>query len=218
MKRCDCHTGTILCAECGGVVAVARRRPKKKLAPGKSKAERKAERNERAAKIREEVFDRWGGSCALCVNGTTLSTTMAATELHHLENAPAAYRRMREIERVLEAVKEGVKAYARQTPIELEPGVIYGPKPRTTESIVADVARPALVAAFDEQFAQDAVEQEATKSALDRAIRRYRERTGDRTSLKDLASKALDAIRQCGGVKKATTYIVTEHETKGKAA
>lgn len=84
MKRCDCHTGTILCAECGGVVAVARRRPKKKIAPGKSKADRKAERNERAAKIREEVFDLWGGSCALCVNGTTLSTTMAATDLHHL--------------------------------------------------------------------------------------------------------------------------------------
>lgn len=59
------------------------RKPTKVRAPGKSKAQRKAERKERIAQIRADVFSLWEGHCALCDQGP-MGAAFNATDLHHL--------------------------------------------------------------------------------------------------------------------------------------
>jgi hypothetical protein len=133
------------------------------------------------------------------------------------ENAPAAYRRLREIERVAKAVRAGLEAFARQMPFDVEPGVRFGPRPYSRETLLGDVVQAALEKAFDGDFAKDVVTPEATKEALKKAVRRWKERTRADETLKALEEKALTAIRAAGGAKKQVTYPVGEYEPKEAA-
>ncbi len=79
----------------------SRRRPRPALAHAKpdrkaAKTQRREERNERVAKIREEAFAEWLGNCALCWG----HGGGAAEDLHHVLSGPE--RRLREsVETVL---------------------------------------------------------------------------------------------------------------------
>ncbi len=122
--------------------------------------------------------------------------------------------------RSFDEMVRGIVAYARETPIDMGDGIVYGPKPVTKDELDGKVAERALAAEFSPEFARVATEVDCTKAGISRAVRRHlseHPEESKRGALGAMEKRALAAIEKAGGVRKVTSYQVTEHRPKTDA-
>lgn len=126
------------------------------------------------------------------------------------EQLGEAWQRADALEKVVERVKEAIRHRAEQRPIPLPSGKVIGPVP--TEKLLLDQAAAALSEMFGPFVAAAATESESriSKTSVERALRDHVQQPG--VTLKALMKKALDAIREAGGVQIEMT--VKPHKPK----
>ncbi len=106
----------------------------------------------------------------------------------------AAYKNLSAAKAALKAVEAKIDAYAKNTPIELGDGVVYGEKTGGgREEIDGAVAYDTLTAEYGQHIADEAVERSATKTSIKNALKGITSATSERD--------VFDAIRKAGGIK-----------------
>lgn len=130
------------------------------------------------------------------------------------ETAPLVLERLEAIESVTKRVRESLELYARQQPIPLPSGEVFGPTVLERESI--DPAKGAIVLAqaFSERVAMDAIEskQTITKTRLKAALKHHASETGAKVT--QLEKQAHQALRDGGAVIVTTTHPVRRHKPR----
>lgn len=137
-----------------------------------------------------------------------------------LETAALALERIRAARAVLDKVEESIDALARQTPIPLGDGEVYGPRPHPTERLDAVNGALVLAKAFDDATARAAVKQTPTltKESLKAALAGWRERhPEDARKPAALQKAALEALRLGGAATTTYTHPVVRHRPKPEA-
>lgn len=157
-----------------------------------------------------------------CPSRTRLAAVLAtgaedAAPVLTAETAPLVLERLEAIESVAKRVRESLELYARQQPITLPSGEVFGPVGRTRETI--DPARGALVLAqtFSERVALDSIEskQSLTKDRLKKALRHHIAETGEKIG--EVEKRALKVLRDGGAVQVTVTQPVMRHRPKAIA-
>jgi RecB family exonuclease len=131
--------------------------------------------------------------------------------------AQAAYRKLKLAKEVISEVESKLKAFARENPIPLEEGILYGGVPTTVEELDGAVAFEVLARTYGVEVAKTGAELEATKKSIDRAVRRIYEdlkAKGEKVTIRALNETALEAIRKAGGVTTRTRVDVKEHRPR----
>lgn len=130
------------------------------------------------------------------------------------QQAARAYERLQQVKEALKRVEAAIHAYAREEPIPLGDGMVFGPVEASRDAVDGPVARQVLVRLYGQEVADAAVEYEASKASIDRGLRRLVEhfkQRGERVTLKALKEEALKAIRAAGGITTTTRVTVREH-------
>ena len=154
-----------------------------------------------------------------CPSRTRLAAVLAtgaedAAPALTAETAPLVLERLEAIESVAKRVRESLELYARQQPVTLPSGEVFGPVALERETI--DPARGALVLAqtFSERVALDAIEskQTMTKTRLKAALKHHAAESGEKIGA--LEKRALEAIRAAGAITTTTTHPVRRHKPR----
>jgi hypothetical protein len=135
------------------------------------------------------------------------------------ENAPQVYQRMKQARAVLDEVEEAVKTYARQTPIDLGDGVVYGVRPEESRRIDGRLAEAALAEVLGDA-AKEAIEPDVTLASVKRAIRKYiaeHPKENVRGALGEFEKKALEVLKARGALKVTQAGKIIEHRPKQSA-
>lgn len=131
------------------------------------------------------------------------------------EVAAAAWARMKAVRQVLDRVEEALKEYAREQPVALGDGLVLGPVETSRDELDGAKVYAAMAKLYGPEVAQASVELEASKKSVDRGVRLVAEQLkakGEKATLKDLNAKALEAVRQAGGVLTKTRVEVRERK------
>lgn len=126
------------------------------------------------------------------------------------ENAAAVYARAEAVAQVLGRVRAGLEMYARERPIPLGGGRVFGPVATTRESVDGEKACDVIVRLHGPAAARIAVELKASKASIERAIGSIAAR-GQRAAL---VAAALAQIEAAGGIERKTTETVREHQER----
>lgn len=129
------------------------------------------------------------------------------------ETAPKMVERLLAAEEVLERVRSTLETYARQQPVRLANGKVFGPVALPRESIDPAKGSVVLTERFGADVAIAACETETsmTKALLKRGLRRWVDRTpGAKISHAEKA--ALEAMRQAGAIRVTTTSPVKVYQ------
>ncbi len=124
------------------------------------------------------------------------------------ENARAVYLRAEAVAQVLGRVRAGLEMYAREHPIPLGDGLVYGPTTTERESVDAAAAQRVLTAIHGAEVAAAAIEAKTSKAAIERAIGAV----APRGQKGKLVAAALRAIATEGGIQVRRTETVREHK------
>lgn len=146
------------------------------------------------------------GGDAAAVKGSTLALLTP-------ENAPVVYQRMKQARAVIEEIEEAVRTFARQTPIDLGDGVVYGVRAEDRREIDGRLAEQALAEVLGEA-AKVAIEPEVTLSGVERAVKKYladHPKENVRGALKALKERALEALKARGALKVTQAGKLIEH-------
>lgn len=137
------------------------------------------------------------------------------------ENAGLAYQRWRAAKKAIDEVGSALYAYAKDLPISLGDGRVWGPRTTEREVIDAEKARLVLEGRYGSAIARAAMTLETSKAGVDRAMHQLRESArgaaerpkgmpeAGKVTIKRLNEEALSALREAGAV---TTKQHTEHE------
>ena len=151
-------------------------------------------------------------------------------------NARQFLERIQAAQRTLDTLKDVVDTYARHTPIALDDGYVYGPRPWPTEKIDPRLAEPILREGLREKapngeevvwceghgkdFADACMHQppvEIRKCDLDAALKTVAKRTPGMKWSKE-KDRVLEALRRSGASRLTFSYPVGEHRPKPQAA
>ena len=127
------------------------------------------------------------------------------------ETAAAAWRRIKDVERVLDATKTAIQAYAQLAPIPLGDGYELGAVQQSRERVDGVRAHRVLVERYGEDIAGSAVEWKSSKAAIERALRPLVTKERKISALKE---EALEALRAAGAVEEKTFTLVKEMRSK----
>lgn len=130
------------------------------------------------------------------------------------ETAVRAYVRLGQVKQALKHVADALEAYARETPIPLPDGSVYGPVESSKEELDGQKTHDLLSRVHGPEVAARGAEFSASKASIERAMRIVYERekkSGKKATLKDLVGGTLETLRKAGGIVKRTTTIVKEH-------
>lgn len=119
------------------------------------------------------------------------------------ETAAAAWLRMKEVRQVLDRVEEVLREYASTTPVSLGNGMQLAAVESSRDELDGAKVYATMAKLYGPEVAQASVELDASKKSLDRGVRMVAEALkakGEKATLKDLNAKALEAVRQAGGV------------------
>ena len=131
------------------------------------------------------------------------------------ENAKQAYLKVQALGRILEQVMGALESYARQNPIELADGRIFGPHPYTQERLIGKDAQPSIDRILGEGYADQAIEKQLTKAGVKRAVRKYlHDHPNSKQTIKQLEEDLFSDLRQVGAARKITTHPVSEYKPK----
>ncbi len=115
---------------------------------------------------------RWCPAFARCPAKCALVSSAAGVEIGPLtpETAARAYERIRLYRQALDAAESALKDFARQTPIPLSDGQVYGPRYDSTKSIDGKVGATALRALLG-PAAEEGIEVSVTQAGIKRALK-----------------------------------------------
>ena len=174
---------------------------------------------------RKDFTLRTGSHCRYCPALTTcpaqgafvrqLVATPAET-LAELEagiqddaTARAVWERVEAVEAVIKKAKAALHDRACSRPIPLGNGEMFGLTESSRESLKGNVAWDVIATKFGDDVADNAVELEASKAGIRRALEPIAAAGGQK--LTPLMNETLDAIRSCGGAETKTTRTVKVH-------
>lgn len=136
------------------------------------------------------------------------------------ESAAIALQRWRAAKKAIEEVGSALYAYAKESPIPLGDGRVWGPVTSEREVIDAEKAWSVLEQKYGYRIARAAMTLETSKAGVDRAVHELRESMRGapqrpqgvhegKVTIKSLNEDALKTLREAGCV---TTKTVTEYE------
>lgn len=129
------------------------------------------------------------------------------------EVAAAAWRRKKEVQMVLDRMEEALKEYAREQPFSVGDGMVLGPVESSRDELDGAKVYATMLKLYGAEVAQASVDIDASKKSVDRGVRLVVEQLkarGEKATLKDLNAKALEAVRQAGGMLTKTRVEVRE--------
>jgi hypothetical protein len=136
----------------------------------------------------------------------TAPQTFALTD----ENAAAVLERVKRVKVLVERMEEQVDAYAREHPIQLGDGYVYGPVEEKRRSLDGDIAYAYLVTNYGQPVADAAVtskvtitQESAAKAIVD---------AGKATSTKAAKEGLIVELERAGGVRTAVITKVRRHK------
>lgn len=160
-----------------------------------------------------------GDHCRYCPAYRTCPATLAvARELSvsdaHLpeltpETAPAAFARVKEIEKVLAVVKKELSEYAKLHPFATPAGKTYGPRPWSVRSVDAALAFEVLAESYGSTVAEAAIPRSATLSGIERALKPLAVEKGSKVA--PFVREAMAKLEEVGAITTTTTEQVREH-------
>lgn len=138
------------------------------------------------------------------------------------ETAALALQRWRAAKKFLEEVGGALYAFAKENPIHVGEGRVWGPVTTEREVIDAELALPVLEAKYGPEIAKAAMSFETSKAGVDRAMHKLRESArgaqqrpqgipDGKITIKGLNEDALKALRAAGAVTKKTVTEYEEH-------
>ena len=110
-------------------------------------------------------------------------------------------------EEAMKTIRAQLYAYARENPIALPDGQVFGPVSTTREQVDASVAWPVLLE-LGSQVSADAIEAKTSKAAIERAIAKH----GHAERKKEVFGR----LRDVGAFLSKTTEAITKHREKTK--
>lgn len=114
-----------------------------------------------------------------------------------------AWTRMKEVRQVLDRVEEALREFASTTPVSLGNGMQLAAVESSRDELDGAKVYAVMLKLYGDEVARASVELEASKKSVDRGVRLVAEQLkaqGEKATLKDLNAKALEAVRQAGGV------------------
>ena len=126
------------------------------------------------------------------------------------ENAAAVYVRAEAVAQVLGRVRAALEMRAREHPIELPDGRVYGPVVSERESVDPIVTQATLTRLHGPDVAAKALDLKSSKAAIERAIATVAKR-GEKAKL---VAAALAEIGAAGGIETKRVETVKEHKPK----
>lgn len=115
--------------------------------------------------------------------------------------AAESYQAWRRAKEVVDHWGRALKAYAQESPIELDSGKSYGPRESARSKLDGDITYQVLKELYGEDVALAGVGLDASKASIKRAIRTV----DDGETLKSREEKVIDAVRAAGGIVEKTT-------------
>jgi hypothetical protein len=136
----------------------------------------------------------------------------AAVEIPEItdENAALVYLRADAVAKVLGRVRAALAVRAKDRPIQLPDGRVYGPVVTERESVDPLVTQAVLTRLHGPEVAQAALKLESSKAGIERAIGAVAPR-GKKAAL---VAEALAAIAEADGIKTNSMETVREHQPK----
>lgn len=129
------------------------------------------------------------------------------------ESASLALARWKAARKALDEVGAALHAYAKESPIAVGDGRVWGPVETEREEIDADTAWPVLVARYGAEAARAAMTLDTSKAGVERMARVVRELPDSgKPTIKSVTTEALDALRKAGAVKTKTTTRYEERQ------
>jgi hypothetical protein len=128
--------------------------------------------------------------------------------------ARQAYEVYQRAEEVMGAIRGKLYAWARENPIDLGDGKVFGPTTFERETIDGEVAWKALESLHGTNVAMRACELTTSKAAIERALKEI----APRGSLAAFKRKALDEIAERGGIEVKVSETIKEHLPEAKDA
>lgn len=128
--------------------------------------------------------------------------------------AARAYQRLKLARSALAKVETALRGYAKENPIPLEDGLVFGPQTKEREELEAGVVRQVLADMHGPDIAERACEFKTSKAAVERAMRvvqESRKKAGQKVTLTALQEAALEAVRAKGGIQKTPRTEICEH-------
>lgn len=131
------------------------------------------------------------------------------------ESAALALARWKAARKALDEVGAALHAYAKESPITVGDGRVWGPVETEREEIDADTAWPVLVARYGAEAARAAMTLDTSKAGVERMARVVRELPGSgKPTIKSLMTEALDVLRKAGAV---SVKVTTRYEERQAA-
>ena len=124
-----------------------------------------------------------------------------------------AWTRMKEVRQVLDRVEEVLREYASTQPVSLGNGMQLAAVESSRDELDGAKVYATMAKLYGDEVARASVELEASKKSLDKGVRMVAEQLkakGEKATLKDLNARALEAVRQAGGVVTRTRVEVRE--------
>jgi hypothetical protein len=170
-----------------------------------------------AGEPHEGEWCKWCPAFAACPAKVSLAVALGAGApgFAHLDQntAKAVYERSKSARAVLDRVDAALEDFARQHPIDLGNGFIYGEKLQPKESLDPLLSEPVLRAAGLQGAIQTIPR--LTKDALEDEVRKQLATSGaKRGTLGKTVSSVLAALRGCGAATTAKQRIVTRFKPK----
>ena len=126
-------------------------------------------------------------------------------------HAPEAYRKYLQAKALVSRMKDILFAYAKEHPIDLGDGKVFGEKQtRGNEKLDGGTAYAQIIRLYGHAIAEQATKKTTTKAAIRGALRGV----ADEDSLAERERKALQAIRDAGGSKREPGSTIKEYEEK----
>ncbi len=136
----------------------------------------------------------------------------SVTEIEQLltpQRAAEAWARVKGVKEAVKRMEAAIYAYAAVEAIPLGDGNVLGLAESSREVVSGKVARDVLATLYGQDIADSAVEYEASKASIERALRPVVFERGEKITA--LKRATLDAIRAAGGIETKTTRTVKEY-------
>src|SRR5207237_1289705 len=121
--------------------------------------------------------------------------------------ARQAYEVYQRAEEVMGAIRGKLYAWARENPIELDGGKVFGLTEMERESVDGGIVYTVLASLYNHDVAAKACEYTSSKAAIERALKEV----APRGSLAAYKRKALDEIAARGGIEVKKIETIKEH-------
>jgi len=148
-----------------------------------------------------------------CPNTLAIARELTISDGHlpelNEQTAPAAFVRVRQIEKVLQVVKKELAEYAKLHPFATDNGKTYGPRPWSVRSVDPSAAWRVLAETYGEDVANTALPRSGTITGIEAALKPIA--IADGSKVAPFVRKAMERLEGEGAITTTTTEQIREH-------